>query len=163
MQVCGNSAEQTFHALVSMPYVGSRVCRCMTLCPIFTVVGRCFSAHYADLRCISRNVRAELSRVFCRTSSIRPPCFYYFFPAVVAIRYETTATARWALLFVVRAFFNDTITVAVWTGFHVGASWACYHTPRDYTRWRFADPAIAAAFAREFGTTQTPSLRIKDA
>jgi hypothetical protein len=38
---------------------------------------------------------------------------------VVVIRYETTATARWALLFSVRAFFNDTITVAVWTGFHV--------------------------------------------
>jgi hypothetical protein len=38
---------------------------------------------------------------------------------VVVVRYETTATARWALLFIVRAFFNDTITVAVWTGFHV--------------------------------------------
>jgi hypothetical protein len=51
---------------------------------------------------------------------------YYFFPAVVVIRYETTATARWALPFIVRAFFNDTITVAVWTGFHVCASWGCY-------------------------------------
>ena len=50
------------------------------------------------------------------------PCFYYFFLAVVVIRYETTATARWALLFIVRAFFNDTITVAVWTCFHVCAS-----------------------------------------
>ena len=48
------------------------------------------------------------------------PCLYYFFLAVVVIRYETTATARWALLFIVRAFFNDTFTVAVWTGFHVG-------------------------------------------
>jgi hypothetical protein len=38
---------------------------------------------------------------------------------VVVVRYETTTTARWALLFIVRAFFNDTITVAVWTGFHV--------------------------------------------
>jgi hypothetical protein len=38
---------------------------------------------------------------------------------VVVIRYETTATARWALLFIIRAFFNDTITVAVWAGFHV--------------------------------------------
>src|SRR5665647_3175451 len=46
-------------------------------------------------------------------------CVYYFFLAVVLIRYETTATACWALLFIVRAFFNDTITVAVWTGFHV--------------------------------------------
>jgi hypothetical protein len=56
----------------------------------------------------------------CRTSSIRLLCVYYFFLAVV-VRYETTATARWALLFIVRAFFNDTITVAVWTGFHVCA------------------------------------------
>jgi len=54
-----------------------------------------------------------------RASSIRLPCVYYFFLAVVVIGYETTATARWALLFIVRAFFNDTITVAVWTGFHV--------------------------------------------
>jgi hypothetical protein len=46
------------------------------------------------------------------------PCFYYFFLATVVIRYETTATARWALLFIVRTFFDDTITVAVWTGFH---------------------------------------------
>jgi hypothetical protein len=56
------------------------------------------------------------------------PCLYYFFLAVVVIRYETTATARWALLFIVRAFFDDTITVAVWTGFHVRLC-ACYHTP----------------------------------
>ena len=39
---------------------------------------------------------------------------------------QTTATARWALLFIVRAFFNDTVTVAVWTGFH--ACPGCYHT-----------------------------------
>ncbi|MGA9085052.1 MAG: hypothetical protein WB390_21560 [Pseudolabrys sp.] len=38
---------------------------------------------------------------------------------VIVIRYETTATARWALLFIVRALFNDTITIAVGTGFHV--------------------------------------------
>jgi hypothetical protein len=46
-------------------------------------------------------------------------CLYYFLMAVIVIRYETTATARWASPFIVRAFFNDTITVAVWTGFHV--------------------------------------------
>jgi hypothetical protein len=57
------------------------------------------------------------------------PCLYYFFLAVVVIRYETTATARWTLMFIVRAFINDTITVAVWTCFHVCASWRCYHTP----------------------------------
>jgi hypothetical protein len=39
--------------------------------------------------------------------------------AVIVIRHETTATARWASLFIVRTFFNDTITVAIWTGFHV--------------------------------------------
>jgi hypothetical protein len=38
---------------------------------------------------------------------------------VVVIRNETTATARWALLFIFRAFVNDSITVAVWTSFHV--------------------------------------------
>jgi hypothetical protein len=37
---------------------------------------------------------------------------------VVVVRYETTTTARWALLFVVCAFFNDTVTIAVRTGFH---------------------------------------------
>jgi hypothetical protein len=68
---------------------------------------------------------------------------YYFFLAIVIISYETAATARWALPFIVRAFFNDTITVAVWTGFHACASWGCYHVPRDYFRWRFADPPIA--------------------
>ena len=46
-------------------------------------------------------------------------CFYYFLMAVIVIRYETTATTRWTSPFIVRAFFNDTITVAVWTGFHV--------------------------------------------
>ena len=35
---------------------------------------------------------------------------YYFLSAVVVIRYETTATTRWALPFIVRAFFDDSIT-----------------------------------------------------
>jgi hypothetical protein len=43
---------------------------------------------------------------------------YYFF-VVIVIRHEATAAARWALLLIVRTFFNDAITVAVWTGFHV--------------------------------------------
>jgi hypothetical protein len=38
---------------------------------------------------------------------------------VVIIGHETTATARRTSLFIVRAFVNDTITVAVWTGFHL--------------------------------------------
>ena len=42
---------------------------------------------------------------------------YYFFVAIV-IRYEATAAARWALLLIVRAFFNDAFAVALWAGFH---------------------------------------------
>ena len=67
---------------------------------------------------------------------------YYFFLAVVVIRYETTAPARRALLLIVGAFFNDTITVAVWTGFHVRLM-GILPQPRDYIRRCFADPAIA--------------------
>ena len=44
---------------------------------------------------------------------------------VVVIRDQTSATARWTSLFIVRAFVNDTITVAVWTGFHL-----CLHSSR---------------------------------
>ena len=46
-------------------------------------------------------------------------CFYYFFMIVVVIRYKTKATARRALMFIVRIFANDTIAIAVWTSFHV--------------------------------------------
>ena len=51
-------------------------------------------------------------------SSIRLSCVYDVL-VVVVVRYKTIPAARRALLFIVRAFFNDTITVAVWTGFHV--------------------------------------------
>jgi hypothetical protein len=61
---------------------------------------------------------------------------YYFFPVVVVIRYETTATACWASPFIVRAFFNDTITVAVWAGFHVRLVRMLPHR-RDYIRWPY--------------------------
>src|SRR5207342_2431581 len=54
----------------------------------------------------------------------KPTCSaYYFFMVVVIIRYETTAAARWALLFIVRTFFNDAFTVAVWTSFHTCLMW----------------------------------------
>jgi hypothetical protein len=46
------------------------------------------------------------------------PSPYYFF-GVIVIRYETTAAARRALLFIVRAFFKNAFTVAIWTSFHV--------------------------------------------
>ena len=51
-------------------------------------------------------------------------CFYYVF-IVVVIRYETTAAARWTLMFILCAFINYTITVAVWTSFsfHVRLVW----------------------------------------
>jgi len=47
-------------------------------------------------------------------------------PAVVI---TVAFLARWALLFIVRAFFNDTITVAVWTGFHVRLMGMLYPSP----------------------------------
>ena len=81
----------------------------------------------------------------CRTSSIRLLCVYYFFLAVVIIGYETTATARWTLLFIACAFFNNTITIAV-RGFHVRLM-GCYHPPSII----FDGAATAAAFADEFG------------
>jgi len=43
---------------------------------------------------------------------------YYFFIVVIVIRYETTAAARWALLFIVRTFFNYAFAVALWASFH---------------------------------------------
>jgi hypothetical protein len=45
--------------------------------------------------------------------------------SAVVIRYKTTATARWTLMFGVRAFINYTIAVAVWTRFcfHVFLMW----------------------------------------
>jgi hypothetical protein len=38
--------------------------------------------------------------------------------AIVVIRYETKATARRALTFIVRIFVNDTIAITVWTSFY---------------------------------------------
>src|SRR5262245_22032509 len=55
----------------------------------------------------------------------------YFFIVVVVIRHETTAAARGALLLIVRTFFNDAITVAVWTGFHLCLP---VHTSASLTR-----------------------------
>jgi len=52
---------------------------------------------------------------------------YYFFMLVVfVIRYETTAAARWALLFIVRTFFNYAFAVAPWTSFHVSRLTSLY-------------------------------------
>jgi hypothetical protein len=55
---------------------------------------------------------------------------------VVVIRYETTAAARWASPFIVRIFFNDAFTVAVWTSFlcHVDASVSLTGQPNEMNR-----------------------------
>jgi hypothetical protein len=51
--------------------------------------------------------------------------------AIVVIRYETKATARRALTFIVRIFVNDTIAITVWTSFYFHA---CSYSPlvRDW-------------------------------
>jgi hypothetical protein len=76
-------------------------------------------------------------------SSIRLSCVYDVL-VVVVVRYKTIPAARRALLFIVRAFFNDTITVAVWTGFHVRLIAMLPHS-RDYIPQCFAGPAVVAA------------------
>ena len=65
-------------------------------------------------------------------------CFYYFFMAIVVIRYDTKTAARRALTFIVRIFVNDTIAITVWTSyyFHVaaragGSRPACSCSPSD--------------------------------
>jgi len=49
---------------------------------------------------------------------------------VVVIGHEAAATARWTSLFVVRAFVNDTITVAIRTGLHLRL-----HSSRNVRAW----------------------------
>ena len=61
--------------------------------------------------------KADIDRPFRRIGSPVGGACYFF--VVIVIRYETTAAARWASLLIVRTLFNDAITVAVWTGFHV--------------------------------------------
>ena len=77
--------------------------------------------------------------------SIRLPGVYYFFLAVVVIGYETTATACWTLLFIVSAFFNDTITIAVWTGLSCVTPHGTLPHRRDFIRQCLTDPIVAAA------------------
>jgi hypothetical protein len=64
------------------------------------------------------------------------------------------------LLFIVCAFFNDTITVAVWTGFHVRLMEMLSHT-RDYIRWCFADTELAAAFRVQFSGRRIGHLQCR--
>jgi hypothetical protein len=61
--------------------------------------------------------KADIGRLFRRIGSPAGGACYFF--VIIVIRHETAAAARWALLLIVRTLFNDAITVAVWTGFHV--------------------------------------------
>jgi hypothetical protein len=56
-------------------------------------------------------------------------CLYNILIIVVVIRYETATTARWALLLIVRTFFNDTITIAVRTSVHVSLPVSSHKNP----------------------------------
>ena len=81
--------------------------------------------------------------------------------AIVVVRYKTTASTRRALSFIVRAFFDDTITVAVWTGFHVRLMRMLPHPSNGRATMDgmmqmqcyslcFADPAVANSLAAVF-------------
>src|SRR5215469_15108830 len=61
--------------------------------------------------------KADIGRPFRRIGSPAGSACYLFI--IIVIRHETTAAAPWALLLIVRTLFNDAITIAVWTGFHV--------------------------------------------
>jgi hypothetical protein len=61
--------------------------------------------------------KADIARPLRRIGS--PAGSAHHLIIIIVIRHETTAAARWALLLIVRTLFNDAITVAVWTGFHV--------------------------------------------
>ena len=52
-----------------------------------------------------------------------------FFAIIIIIGHKTTAATPWALLLVVCALFNDAITVALWTGFHVCLPWDTLRKP----------------------------------
>ena len=86
----------------------------------FSAVARLRAEHVRLREAAIVKWRAMVARVGKVCSRLDGPTTNYFF-IVVVIRYETTATARWTLMFVVHAFINYAITVAVWTrfSFHV--------------------------------------------
>jgi hypothetical protein len=77
--------------------------------------------HLGQLGDIRRDFRAiiecQLFEIVAMPSRPTGSADYFFI--VIVIRHETTAAARWALPLIVRALFNDTITVTIGTGFHV--------------------------------------------
>ena len=60
---------------------------------------------------------ADIERPFRRTGSLAGSAYYFII--IIVIRHETTATAHWALLLIIRVLFNDAGTLALWTSFHV--------------------------------------------
>jgi hypothetical protein len=63
--------------------------------------------------------KADIERPFRRIGSLARSTCYFFIVIIIVIRHKTTAAAHWALLLIVRTLFNDAITVALWTGFHM--------------------------------------------
>ena len=78
---------------------------------------------------------------------------------VVIIGHETTAAARRTSLFIVRAFVNDTTTVAVWTGFHLPLHSSPYHGNLRGVRGRARTYPNAAPFIRG-GTSALATYRM---
>ena len=68
--------------------------------------------------------KADIDRPFRRIGSPAGSACYFF--VIIVIRYETTATAGWALLFIVRTFFNYAFAIALWTSFHVARLTSLY-------------------------------------
>jgi hypothetical protein len=98
----------------------------------------------------------------------KPTCSaYYFFMVVVIIRYETTAAARWALLFIVRTFFNDAFTVAVWTSFHTCLMWMTENPSAKVMQgdqgWKLDSRCMSPGVALHVGAGSLISCPVSDA
>ena len=89
-----------------------------------------YLAHLADARSAAQHLMSNGTSKPAQQHKDRVPegfhcsrkatCVYYSLRIVgFIIRHETRAAARRILMFVVRAFFNDALTVAVGTSFHV--------------------------------------------
>jgi hypothetical protein len=63
--------------------------------------------------------KADIRRPLRRIGSVAGSTYYFFVVIIIVIGHKTTAAAHWALLLIVCTLFNDAITVALWTGFHV--------------------------------------------
>jgi hypothetical protein len=97
--------------------------------------------------------QADIGRPFHRIDSPDGSACYFFI--IIVIRYETAAAASWALLLIVGTLFNDAITVAIWTGFHVslpaGAFASLTRKPDGPSR----SPSSGLFVAAELGETLT--------